>query len=215
MTDLTIENMTLVGDDRHLKFTLRTPDPSMRVFDALLFNRSNEGIFYRPGDTVEILAVPEINRWRDRETIQMRLIDVRPGRHDGLNARAVREYGEWLKGEEALTGEPEKGEDICLSASLFRSLWQLLESLPGLEQDGLAFLPVRLAWLLSHRYNEEAKALEVLLALAIFDQAGLIRLSDRGEGSFTCTKLEQEGKKPALSDSPLWAELKAQGVVIE
>ncbi len=214
MEDLTVEGMTRVGDGRHLKFALRTPDPSMLLFDALLFNRSGEEAFYRLGDTVEILAVPEINRWRDQETVQMRLIELRPARHDGVNDRAVKDYGRWL--EKAETDEKElEDQGLSLPASLFRSLWKILESLCDLKDRSLTFLPLRLAWLLSHRYNEEAKALEVLLALAIFDQAGLVRLSDKGDGSFSCTKIEQEGKRPALSDSPLWEKMKALGVAVE
>lgn len=215
MKDLTIESMTTVGDGRHLKFILRTPDSSMRVFDALLFNRSYEEAFYVPGDTIEIMAVPEINRWRDKETVQMRLLGIRPGSHDEINDRAVRDFTAWQKRDERQGGAAEMEKGFLLPASLFRSLWQLLGSLCGPACQELAFLPVRLAWLLSHRYNGKTKALEVLLALAIFDQVGLVRLRNYEDGSFSCAKLEQEGKRPALSDSPLWAELKALGVVVE
>ncbi|NLA96371.1 MAG: single-stranded-DNA-specific exonuclease RecJ [Clostridiaceae bacterium] len=214
MEDLTIEGMTRVGDGRHLKFAFRTPDPSMRLFDALYFNRSSEEAFYAPGDTVEILAVPEINRWRDQETVQMRLIELRPARHDVLNDQAVKGCSRWLKEDETDKRVTGRG-GLSLPASLFRSLWQMVESLCDPKNKPLTFLPVRLAWLLSHRYNEEVKALEVLLALAIFDQVDLVRLSNNGDGSFSCTKLEQEGKRPALKDSPLWEELKVLGVVIE
>ncbi|HPX93129.1 MAG TPA: single-stranded-DNA-specific exonuclease RecJ [Bacillota bacterium] len=209
MEDLTVDEMTFVSDGRHLKFSLRTSDPSARVFDALLFNRSNEGVFYSPGDRVEIMAIPEINRWRDKETIQMRLIEIRPGRHQQINEQAVREYRQWTE-----RGRLEGGS-LSLSSSLFGPLWQTMEALCGGRCPQITFLPVRLAWLLSHRYNRGVRAPELLLALAILDEAGLVLLKDNGDGSFTCTKLEQGGKRPALSDSHLWGKLKELGVIVE
>ncbi|NLB51022.1 MAG: single-stranded-DNA-specific exonuclease RecJ [Clostridiaceae bacterium] len=214
LSDLTIEGMQRVGEGRHLKFTLRTSDPSMRLFEALLFGRGQEDHFYAIGDTVEILGVPELNRWRDRETVQVRLVEIRPGRHDQINRQAVDGFARLNGQASQAISDMEGGSDLRLSQSLFGSLWQLLESLCDAGGAGLAFLPVRLAWLLSHRYNGKTDPLGLLLAMAIFEQAGLIRLENEGDGSFICSRLERGGSRPALSESPLWTELKELGVIV-
>lgn len=209
MENLLVEGVSRMGEGRHLKLSLRTSDPSMRLLEALLFGRGNEGDFYRQGDRLDVLATPELNVWRDRETVQLRLVDLCPADQDHLNGEAVLAYRQWMSGEDKAGPR-----GISLSQGLFTGLWQLMEELFGSRPGPVTFVPLRLAWLLSHRYNEEADPLGLLLGLAVFDESGLLRLTDNLDGSFTCVKGDPGKKRPALSDSHLWAELKASGVLV-
>lgn len=212
LDDLTLESLSRVGDGRHLKLLLRTPDPSMRVVEGLFFGRGDEGVFYQAGDLLDVLAVPEINRWRDKESVQLRLLDLRPADQDRINEAAIRTYGQCLGVAE---GEGDLADDwpMTFSQALFTSLWQLASSLSGPERKRVVFLPVRLAWLLSHRYNVEAEADEVLVALRLFQAVDLLELEPDKAGAFAFTIKADHGRKPALSDSALWKNLKARGIL--
>lgn len=212
MDNLTLEGINLVGEGRHLKLVLRTPDPSMRLVEGLYFGRSDEGAFYRIGDLVDVLAIPEINNWRDRESVQLRLVDLRPAGQDRLNREGVRDYEVWLEAAKRGEGPPD-GRIMAFSQTLFSSLWQLVSTLSGPGRQKIHFLPARLAWFHSHRYNVEAGAVDLLLALKIFEEIGLLDLHrDQGE-AFAFRSRPQEGQKPALSDSPLWETLEAWGTL--
>lgn len=212
LDNLTLESLSRVGDGRHLKLLLRTSDPSMRVVEGLFFGRGDEGAFYQTGDLLDVLAIPEINCWRDKESVQLRLLDLRPADQDQINETAIRVYRQCL---EAAEGEGDlAGEDpMTLSQALFTSLWQLVSALSGPERKRVVFLPVRLAWLLSHRYNVEAEAEEVLVALRLFQAVDLLELGSDKTGAFAFTIKADHGRKPALSDSALWKNLKARGIL--
>lgn len=210
LDDLTIESLQRVGEGRHLKLVLRTSDPSMRALDALLFGRGDEEAFYSPGQVIDVLAIPEINSWRNQVSVQLRLLDLRPAGQDRLNREASAAFERWA-------GAPEEGDRPrtsllpTLSPGLFTALWQLMTRLSGPARRTVTFVPVRLAWLLSHRYNIEAGALDILLALAILREAGLIQLARDDEEAFAFKVNQMEGHKPALSNSSLWRKLAAWG----
>ncbi len=210
--DLAIESLQRVGEGRHLKLVLRTPDPSMRCFDALLFGRGSEEAFYKVDQAVDILAIPEINSWRNQISVQLRLLDLRPAGQDRLDREAAAALELWA-GRKEEEGRPPSPAPASLSPPLFTALWQLLWSLSGSKRRTVTFSPLRLACILSHRYNVEAGALDILLALAVFREAGLIQLAHGQDEAFAFKINQIEGQKPALSDSPLWGKLAAWGIL--
>lgn len=213
--NLVIEMLSCVGNGRHLKIKLRTSDRTMRLVDAILFHRGADEEFYSVGDIVDVLATPEFNTWRGRRQLQLRVKDIRPSEQEKLNEQAVSALQSWngvARGESPSMSS--KYPSPAMSQALFVSLWQLMEELSGSGKFPVRFMPVRLAWVLSHRYNVEAGGLEILLALAVFSQAGLGEFIAEEDGSFSFRILDFEGQRPALSEAPLWAKLIAQGVLV-
>lgn len=208
MEDLTIENVSRVGEGRHLKFTLRTSDESMQTADALLFGRGEDIVFFAPGDLVDVMAYPEINAWRDRRTVQLRLLDIRPAHEDRVNEMALSACQAVLEDR-----PPGRLPHLNLTPAFFSALWPLADALSGPGARSVNFHPVRLAWLLSHRYNVEAGALAVLLGLSVFDQAGLLSLVRNEDQSLAFRASRERRERPALSDTALWGRLKAMGAI--
>ncbi|NLG29697.1 MAG: single-stranded-DNA-specific exonuclease RecJ [Clostridiaceae bacterium] len=210
LENFTIESIARVGNGRHLKLTLRSPDESMQSFDALFFGRGDEAAFYDIGDVVDMIAAPEINEWNHRRTVQLRLVDVRPAAETKNDREAASLYDYLTAGNDLLqypvATRPE------LSQNLFAALWQLIEMF---KDDGrpLLFSPVRLAWLVSHRYNVKADALDMTLALLVFHEVGLLRLLRAPAFGFQLEISDGNGLRPVLSESPLWRTLEALGVL--
>jgi single-stranded-DNA-specific exonuclease len=63
-----------VGDGRHLKFCVE--DGSFSI-DCIYFNGGDMHDQLRPGMMVSIAGEPSIHRWRGRETMQLRIVDIR------------------------------------------------------------------------------------------------------------------------------------------
>lgn len=213
LDNLTVESLSRVGDGRHLKLLLRTPDPSMRVVEGLFFGRGDESHFYQSGDLVDVMAVPEINSWRERKNVQLRLLDLRPADQDRVNQIAVRAYEDIINLAQADL-EPAGVWKSSLNQALFAPLWLLIRDLTAGGHKPMTFLPSRLAWLLSHRYNGETGPLGILLALRLFKDRGLIELWPQEAETYTLTINRQGGPRPALSDSPLWGKLEAWGILV-
>lgn len=214
ITDLSVDNLSRVGNGRHLKLILGQGEGNNgRSFEALFFGRGHDADFYRTGDRVEVLAVPEINRWGGNETVQLRLVDLRPCGQDLDNARAMDCFSAWRTGKEGAGEAVARMATHPLRPSLFAGLWQVLENLAA--HGPLNFQPFRLAWLLSHRYNVGTDALGLLLALAVFEEAGLILLESGEDGTCTCSLPGRAGRRPALSEVPAWTELMNLGVMAE
>ena len=210
LENFTVESITRVGGGRHMKLSLRSPDESMQNFDALMFGRGDEAIFYDIGDVVDVIATPEINEWNHRRAVQLRLVDIRPAGLEKIDREALRLY-DYVASGATISQYPVATRPV-VQQQLFNALWQLCAQFLS---DGRSFLfsPSRLAWLVSHRYNVIAGALEVTLALLVFQEAGLFRLSRNGDRGFSLEMIAQEGTRPTLSDSPLWQSLESLGVL--
>ena len=102
-----------------------------------------------------------------------------------------------------------------IKQDVFIALWQLMSSLAGEERIPIAFLPSRLAWLLTHRYNVEAGSLAVLFVLAIFSEVGICELVADEDGGYIFRPLDTGGEKFKLTETSLWEKLDAQGVLLQ
>ncbi len=63
-----------VGDGKHLKFCVEEGPSSI---DCIYFNGGEFHDQLRPGMLVSIAGEPSIHRWRGRETLQLRVVDIR------------------------------------------------------------------------------------------------------------------------------------------
>ncbi len=213
---LKIEGIVRVGDGRHLRLRVRARGEKKRLFDAILFHRGEDEVFYSVGDEIDLLAAPEFNIWRDRRFIQLRAKDVRPSGQEASDRDAWRALPEVLRGmpDENLS-ERLSGQGVAaVSPRVFIALWHLISALAGQERHAFAFSPSRLAWLLTHRYNVTVSALGVLLALALFAEVGLGELAEDEESGYIFRPLETRDEKLKLTKAPLWGKLEALGVLM-
>ncbi|HZK29238.1 MAG TPA: single-stranded-DNA-specific exonuclease RecJ [Clostridia bacterium] len=212
--DLVIETLSRVGNGRHLKIKLRTSEKSTRPVDAIFFNRGDDKKFYAAGDVVDVLATPELNTWGGRRQLQLNGKDMRPSKQASRDEAAALAIRSWIEATpQALISSTSSSPATTMSQDLFAALWQLMEKLSGFANRTVSFRPSRLAWLVSHSYNVKADSLEVLLALAVFDQVGLGKFSADEDSQFSFKILDYEGQRPALSQAPLWTRLIGQGVL--
>jgi len=62
-----------VGDGKHLRFVVRQGDVS---FPAIAFGRGEEEAWLQKQENLALAFVPEINIWRSRKSVQLRVIDM-------------------------------------------------------------------------------------------------------------------------------------------
>lgn len=203
-----IEDISRVGDGRHLKMRLRAKDVPMQSFDAILFYGGDEAFFYAKGDVVDVLATPEWNVWQGKSTIQLTTEAIRPSceNEDARAFSCLKRFFETPSSEDAATR-------VMMTPMHFTALWLFLAQL-GEDGDGqIVFSPSRLAWIVSHRYNVEVDAFAVLVILNVFSDVGLCHI-ERTETDFVVFKPEKSnGGRPSLTSSPLWTMLCRYGLL--
>jgi single-stranded-DNA-specific exonuclease len=211
-----IEEITRVGDGKHLRLKVRSQDDVKSAFDTILFNRGDDEPFYSVGDEIDLIGTPEFNFWRDRRSIQLRCTDLRPSYSSELDNRLQHAFPEFLRQlpDPHLTEAFNRHGLMSINREDVVALWQLVSSIAGRECVPIAFSPSRLAWLLTHRYNVDAGALAVLFILAIFAEVGLGELVADEGGGFIFRLLEIGEEKLVLTEAPLWVKLDAQGVLV-
>ncbi len=212
-----IDAIARVGDGRHLRLKVRSRGEARSSFDAILFHRGDDEPFYSVGDEIDLLGTPNFNVWRERRSIQLRCVDIRPARGPDTDDNRLQSIFPGLLRQlpdVALTETFVEFGLTSIGQDVFVALWQLMSSLAGEERIPVAFLPSRLAWLLTHRYNVEAGSLAVLFVLAIFAEVGIgDLLADEG-GGFIFRLLDTGGEKFKLTETSLWGKLDAQGVLV-
>ncbi|MGI6507315.1 MAG: single-stranded-DNA-specific exonuclease RecJ [Saccharofermentanales bacterium] len=212
-----IENIVRVGEGRHLRLKVRSLGEAKNSFDAILFYRGDDEPFYSVGDEIDLLGTPDFNVWRERRSIQLQCDDIRPSQKTGADDDRLQSLFPHLLVElpdENLTETLASFGLTSIKQDVFIALWQLMSSLAGEERIPIAFLPSRLAWLLTHRYNVEAGSLAVLFVLAIFSEVGIGELVADEDGGYIFRLLDTGGEKYKLTETSLWEKLDAQGVLL-
>ncbi len=210
-----LEGIQRVGDGRHLRLKLRSQGEHKRSFDAILFHRGDDEPFYAIGDEIDLMATPDFNIWRDRRTIQLRTKDIRPSCQTSIDNNIQHVLKDVLRRlpDENLLPTLEAYGVTFMESNVFVALWQLIAALAGAENHPITFLPSRLAWLLTHRYNIDVSALGLLLALVIFAEVELGEFAEDEEGGYVFHPLDTGGERMKLTRAPLWKKLVAQGVL--
>lgn len=211
-----IDAITRVGEGRHLRLKVRSQGEKQSIFDAILFHRGDDEPFYSVGDEIDLMATPIFNVWRERRSIQLRCVDLRPSNEEGLDDRLQSVFPQLLHqlSDDDLAETLARFGLTSLGQNVFVALWQLISSLAGRGNTPITFLPSRLAWLLTHRYNVEVGALAVLFVLAIFAEVEIGELLVDEDGGFIFRLLDIGEEKLKLTETSLWRRLDAQGVLV-
>ena len=75
MEGLTIERIRPVGNGRHLRMRLQKGNHGI---NAIYFSANAQTATVSQGDLVDVAFVPQINTFRDEQTVQMNITDIRP-----------------------------------------------------------------------------------------------------------------------------------------
>ena len=63
--------------DAHLKLQMMQPNNDVKL-EAIGFNLADKMDFVASGVPFDVVYTLEVNRWRDRETLQLNVKDIRP-----------------------------------------------------------------------------------------------------------------------------------------
>ena len=75
MEGLTVDWMRPVGNGRHLRMRLQR---GSHIINAIYFSTTAQAASVCQGDLVDVAFVPQINSFRDENTVQMNITDIRP-----------------------------------------------------------------------------------------------------------------------------------------
>lgn len=98
MREMTVEDITPISSDRHLKMTL---NKGGEFFTAMLFGTGSGGCSVVQGSVVDAAFSLEINHFRGRSTIQLMLKDIRLSNCELAKDHALMtSYAQFIDGEE-------------------------------------------------------------------------------------------------------------------
>ena len=163
-----------VGQGKHLK--LRLSKGTCR-FDAIFFSMTEETCGVAAGMRVDAAFYLQANTFRGNTTLQLQLIDIRPSLTPSRHEAADLDLLHRLVAGEGLTGQ--ERARLQASRSQFAAFWTVLERQlrrGKAEEEMLPFLR-RLAAL----SGGGESFLRAGLALAVFQERGLIALSVQGD----------------------------------
>lgn len=209
--DLTVQSMRRIGDGSHLSPVLRLNDG--REIRGIAFRKGDWVDLYRAGDRVDVLADLQEHTWKGRSSLQLQILDMRPGQADLQLYRAQDQFAHmWLAGTtlEELTdpGSPDQ-PCLCLPTKAIGRFWLYLDDLLQ-HQESILIYPAYLARAFQRKQSLNFSAFACRVALAILAEAELIKLASRPGGRLRITALTQTAR-PTLSSQVSWQRLAAEG----
>ena len=170
----TVDSLQTVGQGKHLKLRL---SKGMSRFDAIFFSMTEELCGVTAGSRVDAAFYLQANTFRGSTSLQLQLVDIRPSltpsRHEAEALALLRR----LKEGEPLT--PQETGKLRASREQFAAYWVLLERQlrqGKAEEDLLPYLRQ-----LAVSCGGSEGFLRAALALAVFEERGLLSLSVRGD----------------------------------
>ena len=170
----TVDVLQPVGQGKHLK--LRLSKGTCR-FDAIFFSMTEETCGVAAGMRVDAAFYLQANTFRGNTTLQLQLIDIRPSLTPSRHEAADLDLLHRLVAGEGLTGQ--ERARLQASRSQFAAFWTVLERQlrrGKAEEEMLPFLRR-----LSALSGGCESFLRAGLALAVFQERGLIALSVQGD----------------------------------
>jgi len=182
-----LDNITAVGSGKHLRLSLSRD--GIRI-NAIMFQVTPEEFPVACGSTVNCVVSLERNEYRGNTTVNVRVRDI--AFSDTDREQVIRELSAF---EAILRGEyhPDPGEAMLTREQQlhFYSLLRASRDWNGTPEQ------------LRHALGTDAPTcLQLLVALEIWQQAGILRWYDRGDRISICL-LPTKGKAD-LSATPLW-----------
>lgn len=211
LQNLAVQSMRRIGDGSHLSPVLRLNDG--REIRGIAFRKGDWLDLFRAGDQVDVLADLQAHTWKGRSSLQLQIIDMRPGQADLQLYRAQDQFAKmWLSGtpleELSDPGSPDQ-PCLCLPTQAIGHFWLYLDALLQAQKTILIY-PAYLARAFQRKHNLYFSAFACRAALAILAEAELIKLASRPGGRLRITALRQTAR-PTLSAQESWQRLAAEG----
>jgi single-stranded-DNA-specific exonuclease len=181
-----VESRQEVGQGRHLKLQLTK---GYGKFDAMFFSVTARDCPVREGDRVDAAFYLQENNFRGKTSLQLQLIDLR------LSRIASRHEAESLDLVDALrrgiVPPPQDADRLQTSVEQFRRLLKAMRQLLPERQGRVAELPfLRAAGRIA---GGREPFLRAALALAVFEERKLLRVSPAEDGCADIALLPWEG----------------------
>lgn len=207
--EFTITQWRLVGNGRHVK--LRVSDNKGASYDAIAFGMSEADELFHAGDMVDMLFSLEINCWRNMETLQLQIRDLRHSAsgqefHDKpwladelyLDNHSIRELSGRF--EQPVAGLVPERED-------FKIVYQYLKARFGSQsmEFDLSILARRIA----SNYHSDISAFKLSRILQVFDESGLLTLERLEYGRCRVT-VRDVTERVRLETAPAYRRIQAE-----
>lgn len=202
-----VEGLQGVGQGKHLKLQLSR---GLCRFDAIFFSATAEECGIRVGDRVDAAFYLQGNTFRGRTTLQLQMVDLRlsrvPSRSEAESLELIRR----LRCGESLTAQ--EADRLNVSLEQFRVLLKAIRRLLPQGRATAARLPFLRS--VAELSGGREAFLRAALALAVFEERGLLRTAPVDEEFFDIALLPWEDSVD-LCACPLLQRLHAGAQVWE
>ncbi len=202
-----VEGLQGVGQGKHLKLQLSR---GLCRFDAIFFSATAEECGIRVGDRVDAAFYLQGNTFRGRTTLQLQMVDLRlsrvPSRSEAESLELIRR----LRCGESLTAQ--EADRLNVSLEQFRLLLKAIRRLLPQGRATAARLPFLRS--VAELSGGREAFLRAALALAVFEERGLLRTAPVDEEFFDIALLPWEDSVD-LCACPLLQRLHAGAQVWE
>lgn len=193
--NMTLMEITPVGEGRHLRLTLRKEDAVVR---CMRFGVSPEEFPYEPGDVMDLAVTLDVREYRGEPTLSIVARECRPS-HQDLPAllRQQRVYEAFRRGEELSAQERQA---LLPTRADFAEVYRFLRGNQGWKG------PEEFLWL--RLQKQELSMGRLLVILDVLEERGLLRKEEKGEDLLL--ELLPVKQKADLTASPVLRKLEEQ-----
>ncbi|MBR0280545.1 MAG: single-stranded-DNA-specific exonuclease RecJ [Oscillibacter sp.] len=201
------ESVQSVGQGRHTKFRLSR---GTARFDGIFFSVTEEECGIRADMRVDAAFYLQPNTFRGVTTVQLQLIDIRPSLCASRGEQESLDLLNRLTDGDKLT--PQEIQRLSASREQFADCWRALERVFRRKRRDKADTQIETDTLpcfrdLAAEIGGCEGFLRAALALTVFEERGLIRVTERGD-RMIIAMLPRNGKV-SLDDCPYLARLKS------
>ena len=187
MTGVQVASRALVGSGRHLKLKLIKNGVTL---DGIFFSAGDE--LPPAGSRIDVAFCPQINEYRGVRSVQLHLIDLRPGAARGGGDEA---YDRFRRGEELTAAE---ARALLPTREEFVVLWRYLKQ-QAVQGEVPAQTARQLARDSARAFGAQEDPVRTLVCLDVLRERGLISL--RAEEDRLCVTLLPVREKVDLDAS--------------
>lgn len=180
LEDVLLTAVRPLSGGRHLRFSCRM---GAQTFEALYFGAARAGRTFAAGDLLDLAVELAADVWRGRRQLCVRVRAARESAAAHARCRAL------------LAGQ---AEGVRPTRAACAAVWRVLAG------EGEAGLPVSRLCGRMRLTDEKTDDAQILLILHIFEETGLVRLSEDGAHAAAAPRT---GEKVRLDESPLMRRL--------
>ena len=164
-TELTVDRVIPVGNGKHMRLRLHN---DRHVLQGIWFSSAAEMASLQEGDLVDVAYIPQINEYRNEQSVQLNIQDIRPS--------CKAECSMDTSGYQALrsgTLDAATAAQLLPDRATLGMVWRFLASVP---QGYLRESPACLCRKLVRKTNTPMSLGKLLVCLEIFSDVGLLEL---------------------------------------